>query len=420
MLELSRQTGDYWVSTTTSAGSSEAIVDTAMIAKANDWISDAPQEMYDRITSGTYDEEERKISSLDNTTGTLTPLAHGGTIASGVTYEVHRLWSASEKRRALIYAARRSYPYLFNRIKDESKVSGNWLKDGSFEVWTSSSALTHWTTSASTIAQTTTAGLFKHGNTSCKISTAAGYIEQTISNWDDLKKLAGKTVTFTAQGHCDAANCLRLAIYDGTTTTYSDYHDGDSGWTTNSDPLSVTATIQNSPTAVTFRIYHASAVGTSYVDDARVIGGINDKVYIGDLNLEQDAPHSVSAERSSYSNGEPWIRLHEYTVDNEGYLYISGLANGYTLRIEGIAPLDFLASGVSSTSWAATIDIDSPQTDILVAEAVMYLYIQMISPNYTSGERDTFAQMLQYWENELAERRAKFGMIAPQGTVKRG
>ena len=139
MTLLSKEMGDYWASTTTSSGSTTTVVDTALMAKENDWIGD---ECYDRITSGTYDEEEHKISSLDNSSGTLTVLAHGGTIASSVTYEVHRLFNASEKRRALVHAAKSSFPHLFKQVRDITKISGNWLKDGSLEIWTSSSALT--------------------------------------------------------------------------------------------------------------------------------------------------------------------------------------------------------------------------------------------------------------------------------------
>jgi hypothetical protein len=209
-----------------------------------------------------------------------------------------------------------------------------------------------------------------------------------------------------------------LAIYDGTTTTYSDYAAANSAWTTNNTPMTVSAIIQDHPTAVTFRIYHAVALGISYVDDARVISGINDKVYIGDLGFAQNSPHTIYMEQGGYSRIEPWEKLHSYKIDNAGYLYLEGYSNNYTLRIEGIAPLDFLASGVSSTAWTATIDIDSPQTDILIAEAVIYLYEQMVSPNYISGEREPFVQMLQIWEKKLADRRAKYAMIAPNTSVR--
>lgn len=421
MLELSRQIGDFWTGTTTSAGAAggTTIVDTSLSAKANDWIADAPQEMYDRITSGTYDEQERKISSLDNTTGTLTTLAHGGQIGSSVTYEVHRLFSASEKRRALIYAARKAFPYIFTEINDDSKTTGNWLRDGDLENgWTSSTVNSYWTASTSTMTKTTTAKYFKRGATSMKIDTAAGYVYQDWSLNDNLKLLRGKQVTFKAETWCDTASCLRLAIYDGTTTTYSSYHDGDSTWRDDADPLDVTATIDDEATDVSFRIYHASAAGTSYVDDLRVTGTGWDKVYIGDLGLYQNQPHTVEIQHDNYIQYEPWLRLHKYDVDSDGYLLLGNLSSDYRIRIKGIGVLDFLASGASSTSWSATIAIDSPQTDILIAEAVIYLYTQMIMPNYTSGEREQFLSMLQYWENELNNRRAKYMMIAPPTSAR--
>ena len=38
--ELSKQLGDWWSGTTTSAGSSTTLIDTALMAKANDWAAD--------------------------------------------------------------------------------------------------------------------------------------------------------------------------------------------------------------------------------------------------------------------------------------------------------------------------------------------------------------------------------------------
>ena len=262
---LSKELADYWASASTSAGAAggTTIVDTGLKAKANDWV---PDEMYTLITESGHAtiNEERKVSSLDNSTGTLTVLAHSAQIGSGVDYELHRLFTSSDKRLALIHAAKHGYPHIFKHIRDESKVSGNWLKDGSLEIWTSSSALTHWTTTTVTIAKTTTSPYYKHGTKSCKMLTAAGRITQSITNWDDLKYLAGTKVTFTAQGHCDTATCLRIAVYDGTTTTYSSYHGGNSAWTEYDDPLEVEATIADKPTVIEFRILH-DEIGRAHV-----------------------------------------------------------------------------------------------------------------------------------------------------------
>jgi len=424
-IALSKELGDYWSSTTTGAGSTTTLVDSALIAKTNDWLTD---EAYAFLieepasTAAIYD--ERKATGLVASTGILTTLAFSEAPGTGIDYELHRLFSPSEKRRALVSAAASIYPSLFKEIWDESQVSGNWLKDGSLEIWTSATALTYWTTSASTLAQTSTAGLFKHGLYSCKISTAAGYIQQSITNFDDLKRLAGKTVTFTVQGWCDTASCLRISIYDGVNDeTYSDYHDGDSAWTEDRYPLEVTQTIDDNPTEITFKIYHAleAASETTYVDDARVISDYRGKLYIGNLGLAQNRPHQVFIEPNDYSQEEDWLRVNGYKIDKDGYIYIpTTYPSDYRLRIRGIGYLDFLASGVSSTAWTATIELDEPQIKILTAQAAVYLYTWMSMPNYESGTRGDYQQMIGFWEDQLSRRKLQFHMKSPPATVDWG
>ena len=409
--DLSKQIGDYWASAATSGGSSTIIVDTALKAKANDWISDAPQEMYDRITSLTYDEEERKISSLDNSDGTLTTLAHGGTIATATTYEIHRMFSASEKRRALVYAARQGFPYIFERIIDDSKTVGNWLRNGCVEIWTVSTWPASFAVSALTCAKNTTAPYFSRGLSSAKLTGSAGYLYQSTTEVSELIELAGQSLTFTAEVWSDTASDTRLSIYDGTTTTYSSYHTGGD----TREKLTVSATIATSPSQVRFAI-HRGASSTAYTDDWRVYGPIRDKVYIGDIGLAQDKPHRVSQAADAAIHNEPWHLLHKYRVQ-DGWLYLHEGSANCRLRLEGIGYLNFLVSGAVSTAWAAVIDINSPQTEILVAEAIMYLYTQMILPNFTSGDRESFVEILNYWASELNRRRAKFGMPAPLPSV---
>ena len=418
LVELSKQIGDYWASTSTSGGSSTTIVDTALSAKAADWITD---EAYDRITSGTYDDEERKISSLSSST--LTTLAHGGTIATSVTYEIHRLFTATEKRRGLIYAARRIFPYCFKWVRDETLTLGNWLRDGDLEYnWTSTTAHTYWKASTSTMTQTTTLPYYRRSSTSMKIDTAAGYVYQSEAENKDLMDVSERTVTFTASGWCNTASCLRLAIYDGTTTTYSSYHAGDSEWEDyiDSNEMTVKATIAEGVDTIEFRIYHDVGAGISYVDDLRVTGPVRDKLYIGDSGLALNKPHQIlySADTSIYR--EPWLLLRDYHVGSDGYLYLPSGVSDYRLRILGIGYLDFLVSGSASETWAATIAIDKPQLDILVAEAIVYLYMQMVIPNYTSGDNAQYAQALAYWQAELEARKRKYGMLPPPATIHWG
>ena len=90
---LSKQLGDYWSSSTTSAGTDTTMIDTALKAKTNDWI-DGDREMYvfliEEPTGNAAIYDERKISSLDNSTGTLTTLAFLAAPGTGIDYEINR------------------------------------------------------------------------------------------------------------------------------------------------------------------------------------------------------------------------------------------------------------------------------------------------------------------------------------------
>lgn len=410
---LSKEIGDYWESTSSGTGSTVTVVDSALIAKPNDWITDVT---YDLITSGSNNGEERKVSTSSLlTAGTYLVGTHGTTTFSGITYQLHRLFEPSEKRRALVAAAKNIFGNCYDMVWDESFVSGNWLKDGSFEVWgAGGTSATYWTASAIVPSQSSASGKFKHGAYSMLLTGTIGTVSQGIAQNEDLKYLAGKTVTVTAQGHCNTASCLRLAVSDGTTTTYSPYHDGGTAWTEDNprnDSFYVQATIPYNPQDVTIRVIHAVAGGTSYVDDMRVIAGYRDRIYIGNLGLAQNQPNEIFIEPSYYSHEEPWIPIHDWEVDEDGYLHLpASVSNDYRLRIIGKKYLDFLSSGTSSTSWDATINLDSPQTEILVAEAATYLYTWMSLPNYESGTRQDYQGALAFWKSEAKDRKGKFGM----------
>jgi len=416
--ELSRQLGDRWASTTTGAGTTATLVDSALKAKASDWVQD---EAYVMLTeepgsaAAIYD--IRRATGLS--TDTLTVFDFSAAPGTGIDYELHRLFHPDDKNKALVYGARAAYPSIHEKIRDESFVAGNWLKDGSLEIWTSDSNPTYWTVDTSTIAKNSTLSLTKGGIYSAKLTTSAGFLYQDIALWDDLKQLAGKSVTFTVQGHCDTASCLRIAIlYDGSTLTYSDYHDGDSAWTEDGQPLSVSIQIDENPTDIEFRIYHDVGAGTSYVDDARVMGPDGARLYIGDLGLAQNMPHRVSVEQGDYNNRAPFLTLDTVEYDPEnGYIRTPNVSD-LRLRIEGYGYLDFLASGVSSTAWTATININSPQTDILVAQAALYLYTWMSMPNFDSGTTERFQQGMGFWQGELQRRKNLFRMPSLPITIQ--
>lgn len=422
--ELSKQIGDYWSSTTTGAGSTTTLVDSALLQKVNDWVTDETWAFLIEEPSGDatiYD--ERKATSLVASTGTLTTLAFAGTPGSGIDYEIHRLFSPSDKRRALVAAARRVFPACFQEVWNEELVSGNWLKDGSFERWTISTNPTDWTDTTVTATQTTGAGYFVHGATSCKLSGASGTLVQEwkagTAEFEDLKHLRGKSVTFTLRAWCDTASSLRISINDGT-QTFSSYHSGNSAYTADNAPLSVSAGISSTAAQVTFTIHYTTGA-IAYIDDGRVMAGNRSRLYIGHLGLALNRPHQVLIEPSNYSQDEDWLKIRDYKIDKDGYLYLpTTVPNDYRLRIRGIGYLDFLASGASSTAWTATIAIDQPQLEILVAEAALYLYTTLALPNFETGTTNDYKQMIGYWQQEVETRKNKFGMKSPSATTHWG
>mgnify|MGYP001587429475 CR=1 FL=1 len=424
--ELSRQLGDYWSSTTTSAGDSSgtSLIDTALRVKPEGWITDEATAI---MTSGTYDTVEREIESLDTETGTLVfkqPFA--GAIAISVTYEIHRLFSAEEKKRACIYGARKGYPSIYKRIRDETLTVGNWLKNGDQEIWTLTTNADNWLASTVTAVKNTNTLYLTRGTSSVKLSTAAGYYYQSDTQIEDFRHLIGQTVTFKAKVHCNTASCARLGIlYDGTNVEYSEYHPGsskfcdDDGDNKPGDFLEVEKTIDDAPTAISFRVYHDVAAAITYVDDLRVTGPTRDKHYIGNMGLNFNEPSELFQSSDANIYDEPWQPLRTMEVDKDGYLYPWGGTQGYRLRIKGRGALNYLLSGAVSTSWTASIDLDAPQLEILIAEAAIYLYTQRILPNYTSGDNQTYMNALAYWKNELRERQSKFAMPQPLVTMRR-
>lgn len=408
-VQLSRDIGDYWAGTTTSGGSSTTLIDTALMAFGAGWISKTAWTM---ITSGTYAEEERKVSSMAPATGTVTTLAHSGTIATAVTYRLHRICSASDKRVVLIQACQDAYPDIHEKVRDERERAGNWLRNGNPSVWTLTTVPDNWVVSALTCAENTTKPYYIRGSSSAQLDTAAGYLYQGVTQCPHFWELAGQTVRFEARGWCDTASALRLAIYDGTDTTYSTYHPGSSDW---NDPRAnnfyVEAFIPTTPTDIEFRVYLDSAAATAYVNDMRVTGPAYERIYVGHLSLSNNIPIAVYQQRDDMLYSEPWTLVRNgLEVDEDGWLYIPEAETGYRLRIEGVGYLDFLASGAASTSWSATVNINQPQLRILTAQAATQLYEQYIMPNMTTGTAESYMRGLNIMRRKLAERIATYGM----------
>jgi len=418
--ELSHQLGDDVTGTVTTKGdaSGGTFYDTSLKAYSDDWINTETISYAFITTSGSNQYQERYISDFTASSGLVT-LGNNfaTTVEAAIGYEIHRQFSPSDKRKALVYAARHIYPTLYDRIWDETYVTKNWLRDGSFEDWSATDALTYWTASGPTLAQISSSPYYKHGSYSAQLSSDTGQLVQTIANNDDLKYLQGKSVTFTIQGWSSASSALRLSVADGVNTeSYSGYHPGGSAWSERNprnDNLYVQHNIDENATQVNFKIHYDSTSATTYIDDARILAGGSPRQYVGQLGLEQNNPIEMEYEPNYYSNDEPWVKFSDYEVDYEGgYLHIgSEIPADRRMRIKGNKVLNFLdASGDASTGWEATINLNQPQLDILVADAAVYLYETVSVPNFDAGMVEQFQRAALMWRDRLRERIRKYAM----------
>lgn len=262
---LSKDIGDGLAGTTTSAGTATTLVDASLMAKANDFITDNSWVFLTSEPAGSaaiYD--ERKVQSLDNTTGTLTCLAFAAAPGTGITYDLNRLFSPTQQNEALVYAAKSGYPWIHKPILDIS-------------------------------------------------------------------------LTVTANAPTKDISTIGFA--------------------------------QNQPTQV------------EYCELPSVTYPI-------------------------------WTIIRDWRVTTAGILYLPSSMPASTLRLTGMGYLDFLLTGAVSTAWTATIALDNPQTQILTAEAAIYLYNQMAG-SYTTGGREYATERLAWWVNERNKRRLQFGMPVP-------
>jgi hypothetical protein len=97
---------------------------------------------------------------------------------------------------------------------------------------------------------------------------AAGGDASLVQTLEDFRNLRGRTVTFCARVDCNGANNVRLAIYNGTTFSFSPF--AVAGW----QMLAVTATIDAAATLVTVRLIASTFTDVAIrIDNAMLVVG---------------------------------------------------------------------------------------------------------------------------------------------------
>lgn len=440
---LSKETGDWFEGTadTNATNPTYTIVDTALVEKQDDWVTDGasgeqPSYVYIKTDAGgssaAPEGEERKISSLDASTYTMLvssdyPFSAG--VANGDTYEIHRTFSRNEKEQAIVHACNEAFPHVYKEIQNRSIVIGDWLANGDFEKWTSSSAPDNWVVSGLTASKDgTNAYTFGLGSSyACLFSAsgAAGYIKQDIGQIQDLRYLAEKTVKFYVWGYTSGADELCLGITDGTTTVYGNhtshasstkvYHPGDSTYRL----MWVELTIDENPTEVTFTIFYNTSDANAYVDKACVIAGDTYVYNISYYDFYNDRPLRVyrligadaDDDTPAINPQKVLLDSSQYHADPSGKLYIDcNLSDGTRLELVGIGLLTTPVSTYGGgTAVSTEIDNMNKEGKIVVAEAAKYL-CQRRMHNSITQDIQRWQQLYAYWDNECRNRKSKYAM----------
>ncbi len=348
---MMKEFGFFISSTTTSGGSTTTLVDTGILKYDANRLKDK----WVLITSGNNDTEARRISSVSSSTITVTT-AFSNTVATSVTYEIMAV-DPDHPHDAIGSAIRTSVPPLYVALRDETLVVDDLLSNSLFETF--SAGFTGWTAVGSpTVTQETVLHFEGAGAAKVVAGGSAGQLTQqpTISDSD----LTGKTVHFARWVAALADSVGRIRItFDGSTYTSSDYVDGSITTATNAlnwKKLEVNAAVPDGATQIT-AVCEAAASGTAYFDGP------------GGLWVGRKSRYTIP---TSFVLG-PYYILHQDVLTRPDGEYTrigpnNPVRSGHKLRLIGIGRLSSLSTD------ASTVELDSSQSDLLLARALKGLY----------------------------------------------
>lgn len=122
--ELSKDVGDFFVSTAESGTTTLAITDARLSEEDNDDFVTKPSTVFvvGAQTGGPSTDEERRIADDGLSASVLTVRRAFSALASGVEYEVHRLFTGTEKNNAITKALDLVVPIVWKHIQADITV----------------------------------------------------------------------------------------------------------------------------------------------------------------------------------------------------------------------------------------------------------------------------------------------------------
>jgi len=372
---IGQLTGSYYsFSTTTNIAASNLVVDSKLsnIFYNDDELND----LYWLYLSTTNNPSvERTISDYAQSTGTMT--VRGAVLSAETTSQTGELhkFRPTDIKDALNQAIIREYKSVYKEVEDTTlfvvanqkaytipttirdldavylekslghQFEENILKDyGGFDAWTLSTrpdgtdAATGMTLTQVTADDDMPVKSESGVKAVIDATTSASHYFTAVTTPADFDS---QTTTFQMWVYCTTASRIRVGITDNASTSYSSYHSGN-GW----ELLSATHTTTASPTSLKAGIFCTSGDAiTIYYDEA---------VWTRDFRATEDS----------------WELLRNWRVYNGTLYFPYVLPERHALRLVGRYPLTTL------TTDASTVEIDPPQTDILIYSAIVILYQQ--------------------------------------------
>ncbi len=433
--------GEWYSGTTTANGvaGGASVVDTTTLVdfgndKFNDW--------WCLITSGTYSGQVRRILDSTQGTGTIVPTSNfGGTIVSGVTYELCKYHPTKQVRWAINKALGLVFPNLHKQVINDDLVAGNWLPNGGFEDWTVSTVPDLWTNSSGASLAPTKASRtgistdWAWGKASVLLtSTSSGTVTLHchLGTWPFLADLFGKTIRFEGWTRGGSSN-TQLAVYAGVGGTY-DYKK-ESGYNAASslvqllrtDELTIPAA--TSDDTLSFRI-EVKGVGTAYWDNVRLMGP-ECYVYALPLAFQNKPPEQVLIQTGGWAEGNerpcddrgdthPYQQFVGWKVEYDTVLGLwllrltEAVSPGYRIRLKG---MEYIGTLTSDTD---TVPLNPPQLTVLYPLAAQLLYESLARNTPDSGQKASYMGMAADCERDYNKARLAHGFARPKSQIDYG
>ena len=338
------------------------------------------------ITSGNNDGEIRRVESFATSTITVS-VAFSNQVATSVTFELHRIYPVLI-HNALNRASADLFHWLYIPVRNDTLIVDNLLSNALFRTF-SAGVHTGWTLSGSgsSVANETTR-VVKPGSSAAVTAggaVAAQYTQDLFTSVN-IHDVAGKTLHFACWVWASEASAGRLRItFDGSTYTEGSYHAGSSEWE-NERTMHVDAVVPDDATEMTVVLEVAASqtvyFGFSYasIDPIRqyAVPEAFNELYRVLVQEDANKPWGGGAYRSLAEGERP--------------------KRGRILRLIGKGQLSNLTVDTS------TVEIGEPQTQLLIAQALSYIYRNLQGDSFADqSQRAFYLEQEARWFSE-AER----------------